>query len=127
MANVEKYMCKTCQKVYKTAAAAGLSRHISQKHSSSLENKYYHKLERSKFDEIFKESVDSLAKEECYPQYIRDHFKTLVTDDISQIIIYMKGALFSAVKQRLLFSATIFFKLSFIDMLQKIPLFQFKF
>ena len=75
-------MCNTCQKVYKTVA--GLSRHISQKHSSSSssssQKKYYHRLKKSKFDGIFKVSVDSLAKEECYPEYIRDQFKTLVMD-----------------------------------------------
>ena len=54
-------MCDTCQKVYKTAA--GFSHHILQKHpsssSSSSEKKYYDKLERWKFDEIFKESVET--------------------------------------------------------------------
>ena len=82
-------MCNTCQKVYKTAA--GLSRHISQKHSSSSssstsssssEKKHYNKLEPSKFDEIFKESVDSLAKDECYPEYIKDPFKTVVMENM---------------------------------------------
>ena len=42
----------------------------------------YQKLERFKFDEICIESVDSLAKDECYPEYIRDQFKTLVMDNI---------------------------------------------
>ena len=82
MTTLGKYMCNTCQKVYKTVA--GLSRHISQKHSSSSssssQKKYYHRLKKSKFDGIFKVSVDSLAKEECYPEYIRDQFKTLVMD-----------------------------------------------
>ena len=32
-----------------------------------IKTKHYQKLERSKFDEIFNESVDSLAKVECYP------------------------------------------------------------
>ena len=67
--------CKTCQNVYKTES--GLSHHILQKHSSSSleKTKYYQKLERSKFDKISKESVDSLAKDECCPEYIRDQFK----------------------------------------------------
>ena len=33
-------------------------------------------------DKIFKVSVDSLVKEECYPKYIRDQFKTLVMDSM---------------------------------------------
>ena len=77
MTNFGKYMCNTCQKVYKTET--GLSRHRSQKHSSSSSSsektEYYQKLERSKFDEIFKKSVDILAKDECYPEDIRDQFK----------------------------------------------------
>ena len=86
MTNLGKYMCNTCQKVYKTEI--GLSRHISQKHSSSSSSsssektKYYQKLERSKFDELFKESVNSLAKDECYPEDIRDQSKTLVIDNM---------------------------------------------
>ena len=88
MTNLGKYMCNTCQKVYKTET--GLSRHISQKHSSSSSSsssssektKYYQKLERSKFDELFKESVNSLAKDECYPEDIRDQSKTLVIDNM---------------------------------------------
>ena len=100
MTNLGTYMCTTCQKVYKTET--GLSRHISLKHSSSLSSsekkKYYQKLERSKFDEIFKESVDSLAKDECYPEYIRDQFKTLVMDNLQPnndlyedvVVIYQK-------------------------------------
>ena len=56
-------MCNTCQKVYKTDT--GLSRHRSQKHpsSSSEKTKYYKNLERSKFDEIVKESVDLFVKD----------------------------------------------------------------
>ena len=88
-----------------------MSRHISQKHSSSSlssssssssseKTKYYQKLERSKFDEIFKESVDSLAKDEGYPEYIRDQFKTLVMDNMQPnnnlyenvVVIYPKIA-----------------------------------
>ena len=101
MTNLGKYMCNTCQKVYKTET--GLSRHISQKHlslssSSSEKTKYYQKLERSKFDEIFKESVNSLPKDECYPEYIRDQFKTLVMDNMQPnnnlyedvVVIYQK-------------------------------------
>ena len=100
MTNLGKYMCNTCQKVYKTET--GLSRHISQKHSSSSlsssEKKYYQKLERSKFDEIFKESIDSLAKDECYPEYIRNQFKILVTNNMQPnndlyedvVVIYQK-------------------------------------
>lgn len=72
-------MCNTCQKDYK--AAAGLSRHISQKHSSSSLEKYYYQLERLKFDEIFKESVDSLAKDECFQENCRNQFKTLVINN----------------------------------------------
>ena len=44
--------------------------------------RYYQKLERSKFDEIFKEFVDSLAKDEYYLEYIRDQFKTLFMDNM---------------------------------------------
>ena len=102
MTNLGKYMCNTCQKVYKTET--GLSHHVSQKHSSSSSSPsektiYYQKLERSKFDEIFKESVDdSLAKDECYPEYIRDQFKTLVMDNMQPnnnlyedvVVIYQK-------------------------------------
>ena len=46
MTNLGKYMCNTCQKVYKTET--GLSRHRSQKHSSSSSEKteYCQKLER---------------------------------------------------------------------------------
>ena len=101
MTNHGKYMCNTCQKVYKTEA--GLSCHISQKHSSSSlssssEKKYYQKLERSKFDEIFKESVDSSTKDECYPEYIRDQFKALVMNNMQPnndlyedlVVIYQK-------------------------------------
>ena len=81
MTNFGKYMCNTCQ------TETGLSRHRSQKHSSSSSSsssslssssektEYYQKLERSKSDEIFKESVDILAKGECYPEDIRDQFK----------------------------------------------------
>ena len=63
MTNLGKYMCNTCQKVYKTET--GLSRHRSQKHpsSSSEKTKYYKNLERSKFDEIVKESVNLLVKD----------------------------------------------------------------
>ena len=54
-------MCDTSQKVYKIAA--GLSHHILQKYSSSSssssEKKYCDKLERWKFEEIFKESVET--------------------------------------------------------------------
>ena len=99
MTNLGKYICNTCQKVYKTET--GLSRHISQKHSpssSSEKTKYYQKLKRSKFDEIFKESVDSLAKDECYPEYISDQFNTLVMDNMQLnnnlyedvVVIYQK-------------------------------------
>ena len=60
--------------------------------------KYYQKLERSKFDEIFKEFVDSLAKDECYLEYIRDQFKTLFVDNMQPnnnlyqdvVVIYQK-------------------------------------
>ena len=104
MTNLGKYMCNTCQKVYKTEI--GLSHHISQKHSSSSSSsssssektKYYQKLERSKFDKLFKKSVDSLAKDECYPEDIRDQFKTLVIDNMQPsnnlyedvLVIYQK-------------------------------------
>ena len=44
--------------------------------------RYYPKLERSKFDEIFKEFIDSLAKDECYLEYNRDQFKTLFMDNM---------------------------------------------
>ena len=97
MTNLGKYICNTCQKVYKTEADSSL--HISQKHpSSSLEKKYCQKIERSKSDEIFKEYVDSLVKDECYPEYIREQFKTLVMDNMQPnnnlyedvVIIYQK-------------------------------------
>ena len=98
MTDLGKYMCNTCQKVYKIET--GLSRHRPQKHSSSSSEKteYYQKLERSKFDEIFKESVDSLAKDDCYPEDIRDQFKTLVIDNMQPnnnlyedvVVIYQK-------------------------------------
>ena len=78
-----------------------MSRHRSQKHSSSSSSEnteYYQKLERSKIDEIFKESVDSLAKDDCYPEDIRDQFKTLVIDNMQRnnnlyedvVVIYQK-------------------------------------
>ena len=89
MTNLGKYICNTCQKVYKTET--GLSRHISQKHSppssSSEKTKYYQKLKRSKFDEIFKESADSLAKDKCYPEYIRNQFNNLYEN---VVVIYQK-------------------------------------
>ena len=56
-------MCDTSQKGYKIAA--GLSHHILRKYSSSSssssssEKKYCDKLERWKFEEIFKESVET--------------------------------------------------------------------
>ena len=58
-----------------------------------IRKQYYHKLERSEFDEIFKESVDSLAKDECYSEYIRDQSKTLVMDKYLHqdvVVIYEK-------------------------------------
>ena len=100
MTNLGKHICNTWQKVYKTET--GLSRHRSQKHSSSSSSsentEYYQKLERSKIDEIFKESVDSLAQDECYPEDIRDQFKTLVIDNMQRnnnlyedvVVIYQK-------------------------------------
>ena len=63
-----------------------------------IKTKYYQKLERSKFDEIFNESVDSSAKVECYPEFIRDQFKTLVMGNMQPnnnlcedvVVIYQK-------------------------------------
>ena len=89
-------MCNTCQNVCKTATT--LSRHKTQKHPSSSSEMKNHKLEKSKFDENFKESVDSLAKDEYYPEYIRDQLKTLVMDNMQlnnnlyedAIVIYEK-------------------------------------
>ena len=40
MTSLEKYICNTCQKVYKTET--GLSRHISQKHSSYHHHHHHH-------------------------------------------------------------------------------------
>lgn len=36
----------------------------------------------------FKESVDSLVKNKCYPDYIRDQFKTLVMDSMQANNLY---------------------------------------
>ena len=101
--NLGKYMCNTCQKVYKTET--GLCRHISQKHSSSPssslssssssssssseKNKYYQKLERLKFDEIFKESVDSCVMS-ASQKILGTNSKPQSQITCSQIIIYMK-------------------------------------